>query len=160
VFGWIFLALALLIVATFLLVYWVHVSFALVIGPPAGAAMMWLCTWVAAVACGQTRQLRSSWIAVVSAISVEFAAILIWPSWGTDLGMTTFLALMALGAPTSLVVFALDKLVGRWIPSGSADIFFAIMFVSLAYLQAFVLLPRLFRKRAGAAQEPPGEVRA
>ncbi len=152
-FGWIFLAAALLLVAGFLLLNRLPLSFALVIWPPAGAALMCLCSWSAAIACGQTGQLRSSWIALVSSIVLQLLCMLTWRAWGSELSMTMYIGLLALGFPTGLVLLGLDHVFRPWFPAVEVDVVYPFLLLGLGYLQTFILLPRLFRKRAFASSD-------
>jgi hypothetical protein len=151
--GWLWLAGAALVVAVIMWSVSAPTNFVLVIGPPVTAAMMCICTWFAAAACGRTRQLRASWIALAAALALQMTAMLVWRSWGTDLSMTMWIGLIALGFPTSVVLFGIDTVVHGVMPGRLADYLYPIGLLGLAYIQAFILLPRVFRWRAANGKE-------
>jgi hypothetical protein len=101
-------------------------------------------TWLTAVLLSQTSQLRASWFLLVAVLVAgtfveEF-------SWGRDLGFVGIFGLIVLGFPGSLILFLLPW---RVLPTAwgvAVEIGVTSLIVGILYMQAFVLLPRLFRE--------------
>jgi hypothetical protein len=140
--GWICLIAPLLVMSGYGLV-----TDQLLVGPLLGvgisAIVLNLCTWLTAIIFGRTRQLRSSWLCLAAVLVALAAAASAWPDWGHELEVIIWMGLLGLGVPTSLIMFIID--VPR-MPRG-LEVLLALALVGLAYLQAFVLLPLLFRWR-------------
>lgn len=121
-------------------------------GPWVAAVVLNACTWLAAMLCGQTRQLRASWLGYIGLLAVFFAAGTIWPSWGRDLDMVMVFSLIDLGFPITILrrLATLGKLHQSWGLKRALDVMAPWDLLVLPYLQAFVLLPLLFRWRARA----------
>jgi hypothetical protein len=68
-----------------------------------------------------------------------------------------WVALIALGFPTSLALFAIDSMVHSVLPSNLSDVLYPIGFLGLAYLQAFIILPRVFQRRAASGKKQAGD---
>ena len=153
--GWICLGTVLFAMAAYGLAVGEGMWYVLVPGPLAAAAGLNACTWLAAIAIGRTRQLRSSWISCVALLWALATATEIWRSWGQDLDLIVFLSQMALGFPTSLIMWFLGGLMPR-LPGWSEDLIGSLVIVGLGYLQAFVLLPLLFESRAKNTESAVG----
>jgi 4-amino-4-deoxy-L-arabinose transferase-like glycosyltransferase len=148
--GWVLLGGVFLVMGLYGLAAGDATWYMLVPGPDVAAVALNACTWVAALAFGRTRQLRSSWLALAAIIAALQAAAILWPkTWGQDLGTIAFWAVIGLGFPTNLVMVLLLALVEK-IPGYPGNVVDLVALVGSAYLQAFVLLPRLFRWRARA----------
>ena len=145
--GWLAVSAALLTLTAYEFTIGISGSQVIVFGPIVMAVVMNACTVVAALGFGRTRQLRSSWFLVATVLMALGAATIAWPEWGRDLGFILILALMLLGFPTSLAMFFLNGLV-RDLSWYWNDIVGSTSLLGLAYLQAFVLLPLVFRWRA------------
>jgi len=135
-------------------------EFLLVFSPLAAAAVTNVLTLLSAVLVGQTRQFRPLWWTFVAGFCVYLvAASLQWP-WARDLGLVGWIGLAVLGFPASLtlpaILIAESKLkVSVAYALGVAEIVLCLLL--LPYLQHFVLLPKLFRKRqVGGEHRRPG----
>ena len=104
-------------------------------------------SWLAAIVSGQTRQLRPSWLLFVAFVLALGLAPTF--SWGHDLERPGAVALIVLGFPTSVIVaLVFGKLLT--VPTGNLVSFAGgtVIGLIIPYVQTFILLPLLFRKRA------------
>lgn len=122
----------------------------LVFGSLVAAAAMNACTWLSAVLTGRTRQLRSSWLSLIAfPLASALAAIASPRRWG-DGWIVTGSVLLILGFPTSWCWNVVSAGMAAVMDMGSnyfrvADDASYLVLLALDYLQAFILLPRLFR---------------
>src|SRR5579863_1572854 len=144
--GWLCLGVVLLVMAAFGLAKG-DLMWYLLVPSPLLAAVVWnLCTWLAAIVVKRTRQLRSGWFFFVAIVLALGGAAMIWPGWGADLGLIVLLTLLVLGFPATMVMFVIGRLLPH-LPWRLDDVLGSLSLIALAYLQAFVLLPGLFRPR-------------
>jgi hypothetical protein len=118
------------------------------------AAALNVSTWLAAILFGRTRQLRSGWFMVVALLVAMGAAVSIWPEWGRDVDIVLAAALIALGFPASCILFVVFRHPLPWGLQRASSVIGPLIVLGISYVQAFVLLPLLFRWRADA---PPAE---
>jgi hypothetical protein len=150
--GWVCLALAPAIAVAY---WWVAVGHvdggALFAVPVMAAGALNASTWLAAILFGRTRQLRASWLALAAVLVALAAASAVWP----DFLLVAGTALLVLGFPSSMIILLaasqgplphLPWGLERAIPAAET-----VGIMVFAYLQPFVLLPRLFRWRAERA---------
>jgi hypothetical protein len=151
--GWVCLALAPAIAVAY---WWVAVGHvdrgALFAVPVMAAGALNASTWLAAILFGRTRQLRASWLALAAVLVALVAASAVRPDLAHDFSLVAGTALLVLGFPSSMIVLLaasqgplphLPWGLERAIPAAET-----VGLVVFAYLQPFVLLPRLFRWRA------------
>ena len=112
------------------------------------------CVWLAAILFGRTRQLRSSWFVMVAILVAMGAAATIWPGWGRDVDIVMAATVIALGFPASCLVLILFRHSLPWGLQHLSAVIGALSVLGISYLQAFVLLPLLFRWRAVKATAP------
>jgi hypothetical protein len=115
------------------------------------AVVLNVCTWLAAILFGRTRQLRSSWFMVVALLVAMGAAASIWPEWGRDVDIVMAAAVVALGFPGVCIPLFLFRHALPWGLQRFSVVIGSLSFLGISYLQAFVMLPRLFRWRAAKA---------
>jgi hypothetical protein len=134
-----------------------HVGYFMMFPAPvlAGAALN-LSSWLAAIVFGQTRQLRASWFSFVAVLGALTIAMSVWPTWGRDLEIPIGIAVFALGLPSDLILLPLMAKPFPWGTSANV-VLVPLLFLGVAYLQAFVFLPRLFGWRARASSEASRE---
>lgn len=114
------------------------------------AAALNASTWMAAMLFGRTRQLRSSWLVLIAILGSLIVAGAVWPSGANDFALITLTALIVLGFPSNMI-FKIAAGHGLWLAAA------VVGMLASAYLQAFVLLPLLFRWRAEEATPPEAE---
>jgi hypothetical protein len=146
--GYICLALAPFVTAVWWVVSfgdigWFILDYAIVLA----AAALNASAWLAAILFGTTRQLRGSWFVLLGVLGSLIAAAAAWPHWANDFAIVLVTTLIVLGFPSSMI-FKIAAGHGMWLAAA------LIGMLASAYLQAFVLLPLLFRWRADA---PPPE---
>jgi hypothetical protein len=112
------------------------------------------CTWLAAILFGRTRQLRSGWYMAVAILVAMGAAATIWPKWGRDVDIVMAAAVVALGFPASCILFVIFRHPLPWGLQRVSGVIGPLSLLGISYLQAFVLLPLLFRWRAAKATPP------
>ncbi|HEY6321378.1 MAG TPA: hypothetical protein VJA16_07460 [Thermoanaerobaculia bacterium] len=106
-------------------------------------------TWLAAMSSGQTRQLKPAWLLFLAfVVALDLASTF---SWGHDLDIPGGAALIILGLPTSAIPGLVVGMLPR-VPTGNLVNVAGGMVIGLVipYVQTFILLPLLFRKRADA----------
>ena len=118
------------------------------------AAVLNASTWLAAILFGRTRQLRSGWFMVVALLVAMGAAATIWPEWGRDVDIVMAAAGIALGFPASCILFVVFRHPLPWGLQRASSVIGPLSVLGISYVQAFVLLPLLFRWRAGKATPP------
>ena len=144
--GWISLATVAVALTIYGLLRYNEPAFA-VAGLPMEAVVLNLCALVAAGIAGRTRQLRSCWLSFAGLLlALGYTCDLWGKPWGSDLSTLVFFGLLALGFPTSLLMFPLASAMPK-LPWRLDDVIGPLAIVGLDYLQAFVLLPLLFRWR-------------
>jgi hypothetical protein len=145
--GWISLATVALALSIFGVLRYHSLYFA-VAGLHMEAAVLNLCTLVAASIAGRTRHLKSCWLSFAGVLLALLYTCDLWGKpFGGDLSTVVFVGLLALGFPTSLVSFLLAKVMPK-LQWRLDDVIFPLAIVGLAYVQSFILLPLLFRWRA------------
>jgi hypothetical protein len=116
------------------------------------AAALNASTWLAAILFGRTRQLRSSWLALMTVLAALVAAGAVWPDLAHDFSVIAMVTLLVLGFPSSMIIYVVASQgplphlpwgLERAIPAAVT-----VGLLAFAYLQPFVLLPRIFRWRA------------
>ena len=118
------------------------------------AAVLNASTWLAAILFGRTRQLRSGWFMVVALLVATGVAATIWPEWGRDVDIVIGVALFALGFPASCIFFAIFRHPLPWGLQRASSVIGPLSVLGVSYVQAFVLLPLLFRWRTAKARPP------
>lgn len=157
--GWSAAAAAVIAVVLFGLALGKVDEFLLVFSPLAGAAITNVLTLLSAALVAQTRQLRPLWWTFFAGFCVYFVAASLHWSWARDLGLVGWIGLLVLGFPVSLSLLALLIAESKLKVSVADALGIAqgvLCLLVLPYLQHFVLLPKLFRKRqqSGEHQEP------
>lgn len=113
------------------------------VGLAIAAGVLNLCTLVAASLAGR----RPCWLSIVGGFVMVLIIRVVWPeALGHGLGGIYWVGFLALGFPTNLVSFLLPWVTLN-LPEQLAVAVFALALAGLSYLQAFVLLPLLFRWR-------------
>jgi hypothetical protein len=125
--------------------------------PWLAAAGLNACIWLAAIMIGRTQQLRSSWFAVVAMLLALAAAMELWPTWGRDMAKVIGYSMIALGFPTDAILLVAFRDPHPWLDRADIVIL-PLSFFGLAYLQAFILLPRLFKWRARPTAGVPSQL--
>jgi phosphatidylserine synthase len=120
------------------------------------AVVLNACTWLEAILFGRTRQLRSGWFMVVAILVAMGAAATIWPKWGRDVDIVMAAAVIALGFPASWILFVVFRHPLPWGLQRVSGVIGPLSVLGISYLQAFVLLPLVFRRRAAKARPPEG----
>lgn len=143
--GWMCVGTALLIFVVYGLVSG-DVLLGVVVGLGLGAIALNCCTWAAAILVGRTHHLRPSWLTLVAVLGGLHAGCEVWRAPCGDLGKLVIWALIAMGLPASLLLFVLPE--APPLPRHVNDAWHTLLLMGLAYIQAFVLLPLLFRWRA------------
>jgi hypothetical protein len=119
-----------------------------------------VCTWLAAVLLGRTHQLRSSWFLLLASLKAGTVAER-YP-WGHDLGFVGALGLPILGLPSSLIAFLVLRPLTSLTRSIIRELTADALIVMIPYIQAFILLPRIFRDaslpQAGSAGKPDKDI--
>jgi len=160
--GWVCLALAPAVGAAW---WWVAVGHvdrgALLAVPVIAAGALNASTWLAAILFGRTRHLRASWLVLVAVLVALVGASTVWPDLERGFSLVVMLTLLVLGFPSSMII-SLAASLGPLphLPWGLERAIPAAVTVGLlvvAYLQPFVLLPRLFRWRAEPRAGKPNE---
>ena len=99
----------------------------------------------------ENAQLRSGWFMVVAILVAMGAAATIWPGWGRDVDTVMAAAVVALGFPASCILFVVFRHPLPWGLQRVSGVIGPLGVLGISYLQAFVLLPLVFRWRAAKA---------
>jgi hypothetical protein len=117
--------------------------------PIVAAALLNACTWLAVVLRGTTARFRPSWLLLAGIFAAGFLVARF--QWGRDLvnrdlDFVVVLGMRALGFPATMIVPAVLRESQPTAADLWSDLAAGSAWIGLGYLQAFVLLPLLFRR--------------